>query len=109
LRQGGLRSKKHYMKPAAQPVSLRLDAQLMRKAAAFARRRKVGVTTALRMIISEHLEGAEAAAELDAAARWQREQAWAALEGWERDPSEPQSIDQLRKAHQEAMRKPRRR
>ena len=97
------------MKPATQPVSLRLDAELMRKAAAFARRRKLGVTTALRMIISEHLDAAEAAVDLEAAARWQRERAWAALERWEQGESELHSIDQLRQAHQELMRKPRRR
>jgi len=37
------------------------------------------------MIISEHLDASEAAEEIEAAARWQRERAWSALERWESD------------------------
>lgn len=97
------------MKTASQPVSLRLDADLMRRAAAFARRRKIGVTTALRMIISEHLDAAEAAADLDAAFRWQQDRAWTAFERWERGDAEEVSLDDLRRAHEEALRPTRRR
>jgi hypothetical protein len=97
------------MKSASQPVSLRLDPELMRRATSFARRRKVGVTTALRMIISEHLDAAEAAADLDAAMRWQRERAWAALERWESGGAEELSIDDLRRAHAAELRRVRRR
>src|SRR5438445_13633743 len=77
------RSNIYYMKSASYPVSVRLDAALMRKAAAYARRRRVGVTTALRMIIGEHLDAADAAADLDAAVRWQQERAWSTLDRWE--------------------------
>lgn len=90
------------MRNVSQPVSLRLDPQLMRKAAAFAKQRKVGLSTALRMIISEHLDAAEAAAELGAALRWQRDQAWAALDRWE--GTEELSIQDLREAHARVMR-----
>ena len=91
------------MKAGTQPVSVRLDPPLMRKAAAFARRRKVGLTTALRMIISEHLDAAESAGELEAAWRWQRERAWSALERWERGEAEELSLDDLRTSHQEVL------
>ena len=96
------------MKNAAQPVSLRLDPELLQKATAYARRRKVGVSTALRMIISEHLEGAEAAAELAAAARWQQERAWEALARWESGASKEVSLVDLRKAHLETLRRTKR-
>jgi hypothetical protein len=91
------------MKSASQPVSLRLDPQLMRKAAVFAKQRKVGLSTALRMIISEHLDAAEAAAELGAALRWQRDQAWAALDHWERGGGEELSLQDIQGAHAKAM------
>src|SRR5438270_7496387 len=97
------------MKAASHPVSIRLDLQLKQRAAAVARRRKVGLTTALRMIISEHLDAADSTAELDAAVRWQRERAWDALERWERGESEELSLEDLRTAHREALRKTRRR
>ncbi|HZX95404.1 MAG TPA: hypothetical protein VFE90_12865 [Myxococcales bacterium] len=97
------------MKGGARPISIRLDAALMRRATVFARRRKVGVSTALRMIISEHLEAADAGAELDAALRWQRERAWAAFERWEREEVGEVSLDELRRAHGQAMRRARRR
>ena len=93
------------MKSAAQPVSLRLDPELLQKATAYARRRKVGVSTALRMIISEHLESSEAAAELAAAARWQQERAWEALQGWESGASKEVSLDELRKVHRGTLRR----
>src|SRR5438309_9539716 len=97
------------MKAASHPVSIRLDLQLKRRAAAFARRRKVGLTTALRMIISEHLDSAEAAADLDAALRWQRERAWAGLERWEGGEVEELSLEDLRTAQQKVLRRTRRR
>ena|SRR5438105_10423398 len=97
------------MKSASQPVSVRLDPQLRRRAAAFARRRKVGLTTALRMIISEHLDATDAGADLDAALRWQRERAWAALERWESGAVAELSIEELREAHEKAMSRTRRR
>src|SRR5438270_13534085 len=97
------------MKAASHPVSIRLDLQLLRRAAAFARRRKVGLTTALRMIISEHLDAADSSAELDAALRWQRERSWAALEGWERGEAGEQSLEDLRSAQQQVLRRTRRR
>jgi hypothetical protein len=95
------------MKGASQPVSVRLDPQLRRRAAAYARRRKVGLTTALRMIISEHLDSAESAAELDAALRWQRDRAWATLDKAQGGAAEL-SLDDIRSAHQRAIRRPRR-
>ena len=88
---------------SAQPVSLRLDPELMRKAAAFAKRRKVGLSTALRMIISEHLDAAEAETELGAALRWQRDQAWATLDRWESAKSEEPSFEDIEKAHAKVM------
>jgi hypothetical protein len=91
------------MKAPTYPVSVRLDPQLRRKAAAFARRRKVGLTTALRMIISEHLDAADAVSDLDAALRWQRERAWSALERWERGEAEELTLDDLRAAHRIAV------
>jgi|SRR5690348_5825943 hypothetical protein len=97
------------MKPATRPVSIRLDARLMRRATDFARRRKIGVSTALRMIISDHLDAADASAELDDATRWQRDRAWAAFERWERGQGVEVSLDDLRRAHGEALRRPRRR
>jgi hypothetical protein len=97
------------MKPATRPVSIRLDARLMRRATDFARQRKVGVSTALRMIISEHLDAADASAELDDAMRWQREQAWAAFERWEGGQAAEVSLDDLRRAHGQALRRARRR
>jgi len=103
------RSKFYYMKSASQPVSVRLDPQLRRRAAAFARRRKVGLTTALRMIISEHLDATDAGADLDAALRWQRERAWTALERWERGEVPELSLEDLREARQKALSRPRRR
>ena len=103
------RSKFNYMKIANHPVSVRLDPQSLRRAAAFARRRKVGLTTALRMIITEHLDDTDSAAELEAALRWQRERAWAALERWERGNAAELSLDDLRTAHQETLRRTRRR
>jgi hypothetical protein len=97
------------MKAASQPVSIRLDPELRRKAAAFARRRKVGLTTGLRMIISEHLDAAEAAADLDAALKWQAERAWAALERWERGEAREVTLEDLRETHREALTRSRRR
>jgi hypothetical protein len=97
------------MKSGSQPVSIRLDAGLRRKAAAFARRRKVGLTTALRMIISEHLDAAEAADDLDAAMKWQAERAWTALERWERGEAGEVTLEDVREAHREALTGPRRR
>lgn len=67
------------------------------------------MTTALRMIISEHLDAAEAAADLEAAMRWQQERAWTALERWERGDAEEVSLDDLRRAHQEELGRTRRR
>jgi hypothetical protein len=96
------------MKTASQPVSIRLDPQLMRKASAFARQRRVGLTTALRMIISEHLDSSESAAELDAALRWQRDRAWETLGRWERGETDELTLDDIRKAHAETLRKSRR-
>jgi hypothetical protein len=97
------------MKVASQPVSIRLDPELRRKAAAFARRRKVGLTTALRMIISEHFDAAEAAADLDAALKWQVERAWSALERWERGEAGEVTLEDLREAHRDALTRARRR
>ena len=97
------------MKAASQPVSVRLDSRLLRRAAAFARRRKVGLSTALRMIISEHLDAAESTAELEVALRWQRERAWATFERWERGEAEELSIEDLRSAQQPAELRARRR
>src|SRR5471030_168509 len=96
------------MKTASQPVSVGLYPQLMRRASAFARQRKVGLTTALRMIISEHLDNAESVAELDAALRWQRDKAWETLGRWERGETDELSLDDLREAHAETLRKSRR-
>src|SRR3954468_5247109 len=97
------------MKEASQPISVRLDPGLRRRAAAFARRRKVGLTTALRMIISEHLDAADAAADLEAAFRWQSERAWAALERWQRGDAEELTLDDIRDAHRKVMTRARRR
>jgi hypothetical protein len=97
------------VKAPSQPVSIRLDPELRRKAAAFARTRKVGLSTALRMIISEHLEAAEAAADLEAALRWQSERAWIALERWERGDAGELTLDDLRDAHRKEMIRSRRR
>ena len=97
------------MKHIAYPVSVRLDPQLMRRATAFARRRKIGLTTALRMLISEHLDAVELATELDAALRWQRERAWDSLEHWESGESTELSLDDLRTAHRKALQQTRRR
>jgi predicted DNA-binding protein len=97
------------MKEGTYPVSVRLDPQLKRRAAAFARRRKVGLTTALRMIISEHLDAAEAASDLDAALRWQREQAWGALERWERGDAQELTLEDIRAVHRASMDRKRRR
>ncbi|HEX4384356.1 MAG TPA: hypothetical protein VH083_15450 [Myxococcales bacterium] len=96
------------MKSANQPVSVRLDPQLKRRATAYAKRHKVGLTTGLRMIISEHLDAEESAAELEAAHRWQREQAWETFKRWERGESAELSLDDLRAAHKDAMEKARR-
>lgn len=97
------------MKASSQPVSLRLDADLLRRAAVFARRRRVGVTTALRMIISEHLDSAEAVADLDAALRWQQDRAWQALVRWEFGDAKEVSLDDLRRVHEKELRRPQRR
>jgi hypothetical protein len=97
------------MKAASQPISIRLDPGLRRRAAAFARRRKVGLTTALRMIISEHLDAAEAAVDLEAALRWQGERAWTALERWERGDAAEFTLGDLRDAHRKEMTRTRRR
>jgi hypothetical protein len=97
------------MKASSQPVSVRLDPRLRRRAAAFARQRKVGLTTALRMIISEHLDAADVAADLEAALRWQRQRAWAALERWERGEAGEVSMDDLRNAQQQILKRTRRR
>jgi antitoxin component of RelBE/YafQ-DinJ toxin-antitoxin module len=86
------------------PLSIRLDPQLQRRAAAYARKRKVGLTTALRMIISEHLDEQEVAADLDAGLRWQREQAWRSLEQWESGENAEVSFEELKAAHREALR-----
>ena len=101
------RSNLHYMKQ--NPVSLRLDDQLLQKARSFARRRKLGLTTALRMIVSEHLEALDAEAERDAALRWQQERAWTALERWEQGKAGEVSLDDLRRTHQATIRRTRRR
>jgi hypothetical protein len=97
------------MKGVAAPISIRLDPPLLRKARDFARRRKVGVSTALRMIISEHFDAADASAELDEAMRWQRDQAWAAFARWEEGNAAEVGLDELRRAHGQAMRPARRR
>jgi hypothetical protein len=96
------------MKKTSTPVSIRLDPVLLRRAAAYGRRRKIGVTTALRLIISEHLDAADAVAELDAAMRWQRDRAWSALERWERGETGEVSLDELRRAHAAALGRSRR-
>jgi hypothetical protein len=95
------------MSKLTQPVSLRLDKELLTKAAAFAKRRKIGVTTALRLIISERLEFGEAQEELDTAMRWQRERVWEALQEWDADESKSHSMDDLRKIHADTLRKAR--
>jgi hypothetical protein len=46
---------------------------------------------------------------VDAATRWQRERAWAALERWERGGAEEISIEDLRRAHVAELRRVRRR
>jgi hypothetical protein len=97
------------MKSANQPVSVRLDPQLKRRAAAYAKRHKVGLTTGLRMIISEHLDAEESAAELDAAHRWQREHAWETLKRLERGDVAERTMDDLRATHRNALQKARRR
>jgi len=97
------------MKAASEPISIRLDPELRRRAAAFARRRKVGLTTALRMIISEHLDAADAAVDLEAALHWQSERAWTALERWERGDAAEFTLGDLRDAHRREMTRTRRR
>ena len=63
------------------------------------------MSTALRMIISEHLDTAEADADLNAAMRWQREQAWKALDRLEKGQAKRLTIDDLREAHAKAIRR----
>jgi len=92
------------MKSTSQPVSLRLDPALLKRVTAFARSRKIGLSTALRMIVSEHLDAAESAAEHDAALRWQEERAWSAQGRWERKESPELSLDDLKRAHADALR-----
>jgi hypothetical protein len=58
--------------------------------------------------VSVRLDAAESSAELDAALRWQRERAWDALDRWERGESVEVSLEDLRRAHVRALRRPRR-
>lgn len=88
----------------AQPVSIRLDPGLKRRAEAFARRRKVGLSTGLRMIISESLDALEASNDLDAALRWQRDRAWATLKSWEKGEQKELTLDDIRRVHRQALR-----
>jgi hypothetical protein len=89
----------------AQPVSIRLDPGLKRRAEAFARRRKVGLTTGLRMIISERLDALDASEDLDQALRWQRDRAWATLESWESGDQEELTLDDIVQVHRKALRR----
>ncbi len=65
----------------ASPINFRMPSSLRSKLRRFATARHVGEAQALRVIVSEHLEEIESAAELAAAERWQYEQAYAT---WDR-------------------------
>lgn len=87
--------------PAPHPVSVRLDRETLSRATAFARRRKMGLTTALRIIVSERLIADEAEVALDETLRWQRIAAWSAYDRIE----EPVSLADLELTHAKALKR----
>ena len=63
------------------PINFRMPKPLRTRLDRFARDRHLGEAQALRVVVAEHLDEVESAAELAAADRWQYEQAFAT---WER-------------------------
>lgn len=63
------------------PINFRMPKPLRTRLDSFARARHLGEAQALRLVVSEHLDEVESAADLAAAERWQYEQAFAE---WER-------------------------
>jgi hypothetical protein len=88
-----------------QPFSLRLDTVTLSRAEAFAKRRKIGVTTALRMLISDHLDALDEEAELGAALRWQQKETLATLARWQSGEAKEVSLAQLRETHAKALKR----
>ncbi len=62
------------------PISVRFPVDLRARAERYARARRMGVATAIRMLVSEHLDQIDRDEELSHAERWQRAQAWATWE-----------------------------
>lgn len=71
------RTKRAKGEPANGPVSLRLPRDLLRRARRYAERRHLQLASALRTIVSDHLDELEEDEHLTRAERWQRDQAWA--------------------------------
>jgi len=88
-----------------QPLSLRLDKTTLRRATAFAKKRQVGVTTALRMLINEQLDAVDEEAELGAALRWQQKETMATLDRWEAGETAEMTVEQLRDTHRKALKR----
>ena len=59
------------------PINFRLPTPLRTRVRKYADARHIGEAQALRVLVSEHLDEVESAAELAAAERWQYEQAYA--------------------------------
>jgi len=67
--------------PPTSPINFRMPQPLRLRLDRFASARHLGEAEALRVVVSEHLDEVETAAELAAAERWQYEQAYAT---WDR-------------------------
>jgi predicted DNA-binding protein len=70
---------------ATTPINFRMPKPLRTRLDRFARDRHLGEAQALRVVVAEHLDEIESAAELAAADRWQYEQAFATWERFRRD------------------------
>jgi len=90
------------------PLSVPLPRDLRARLAAHAKKRKLKLATAARVLLDERLSALEDAEALSAAEEWQRAQAWATWESIERGEAEEASLEDLEADAAAAMRRARR-
>ena len=91
-------------KVATTPINFRMPKPLRTRLERFARERHLGEAQALRVVVAEHLDEVENAAEFAAADRWQYEQAfatWERFRGGEGRTVPRQEIDRIFRVAQE--------
>ena len=97
------RTKRPKGESANAPVSLRLPPDLLRRARRYAESRHLQLASALRTIVSDHLDELEEDEHLTRAERWQRDQAWATAQSIIAGTAREASWDELRRVHEEAL------